>query len=207
MIHKFLNAKHWQLFMLTFGIPFLLQIVASISMFRSFDSNDSMGFVTAFLIFPLIVFFNLGCTFGWLWSLGIGLQKYIPAEYSIKTKRFRIFFWVPVVYLLFVVTLIGTSIYGISIDNHAIGGIVGKLLFLIIPLHLFSMFCTFYLLYFVSKTFKTIELRRTVSFSDFIGEFFMIWFLPFGIWLIQPRINKLVSQTDHNQHLMQMRQQ
>ena len=89
--------------------------------------------------------------------------------------------------------MIGTIFYGISTGDNAIGGVFGKMLFFVVPLHLFSMFCMFYLLYFVSKTLKTVELKREVTFSDFLGEFFMIWFFPFGIWIIQPRINKLVN--------------
>jgi hypothetical protein len=56
------------------------------------------------------------------------------------------------------------------------------------------MFCIFYTLYFVAKTFKTVELQREVKFSDFAGEFFMIWFYPIGIWIIQPKINKMIEE-------------
>jgi hypothetical protein len=66
---------------------------------------------------------------------------------------------------------------------------------IIIPLHLFSMFCIFYCLYFVSKTFKTAELQRQTTFSDFAGEFFLLWFYPVGIWIVQPKINKMVEST------------
>ena len=66
----------------------------------------------------------------------------------------------------------------------------------IIPLHLFAMFCLFYCLYFVSKTFKTAETQRKVAFGDFAGEFFMLWFFPIGIWIIQPKINKMVDEVD-----------
>ena len=47
-------------------------------------------------------------------------------------------------------------------------------------------------MYFVAKTFKTAELQRKVSFSDFAGDFFLVWFLPIGIWIIQPKINRMV---------------
>ena len=59
--------------------------------------------------------------------------------------------------------------------------------------HILSMFGIFYSLYFVAKTFKTVELQREVTFSDFAGEFFMIWFFPIGIWVIQPKINKMIN--------------
>jgi len=72
-------------------------------------------------------------------------------------------------------------------------GLLGGIFAIIIPLHLFSMFCIFYTLYFVAKTFKTVELQREVKFSDFAGEFFLIWFYPIGIWIIQPKINKFIE--------------
>jgi hypothetical protein len=56
-------------------------------------------------------------------------------------------------------------------------------------------------LYFVAKTFKTVELQREVSFSDFVGEFFMIWFYPVGIWIIQPKINKMIEEQSKEQNL------
>jgi putative effector of murein hydrolase LrgA (UPF0299 family) len=64
----------------------------------------------------------------------------------------------------------------------------------IIPIHLFAMFCIFYSLYFVAKTIKTVELQRAVTFSDFVLEFFLIWFYPIGIWIIQPQINKMIEE-------------
>jgi len=53
------------------------------------------------------------------------------------------------------------------------------------------MFCIFYSLYFIAKELKSVELQKPVTFSDFAGEFFLLWFFPIGIWIIQPRINKI----------------
>jgi uncharacterized membrane protein len=201
MINKFLNAKHWQLFTLMFGIPILLQIVTMISMFANIDSNgnpDPTGMLNMMKIFPIIMLLYVGLFFCWFWSIGIGLQKYLPTDINMKTKKFKIFFFIPLIYILFFLSIIGTTFYGISSGNNAVGGIVGKMLFIVIPMHLFSMFCMFYLLYFVSKTIKTTELERNVTFSDFIGEFFMIWFFPIGIWFIQPRLNKIVNEKSTN---------
>ncbi|RNC86368.1 MAG: hypothetical protein ED556_08730 [Winogradskyella sp.] len=196
MINKFLNAKHWQLFTLMFGIPILLQIVIMISVFSNTDLTgpEPYGVLNLMKVFPIIMILYVGLFFGWFWSIGIGLQKYIPTDIKMKIKKFKIFFFIPLIYILFLIAIIGTSFYGVSSGNNAVGGIVGKMLFIVIPMHLFSMFCTFYLLYFTSKTIKTTELERNVTFSDFIGEFFMIWFFPIGIWFIQPRINKIINE-------------
>jgi hypothetical protein len=65
---------------------------------------------------------------------------------------------------------------------------------LIFPLHLISMFCVFYCLYFVTKVIKTVERQEKVSFGDCLGDFFLIWFFFIGIWIIQPRINALYQK-------------
>ena len=73
MINKFLNAKHWQLFTLMFGIPILLQIVTMISMFSNIDSNgnpDQTGMLNMMKIFPIIMFLYVGLFFGWFWYFG-----------------------------------------------------------------------------------------------------------------------------------------
>ena len=49
------------------------------------------------------------------------------------------------------------------------------------------------MLYFCSKTIKTVELQKEVFFGEFIGDFFGLWFYPIGIWFIQPKINKLAK--------------
>jgi len=200
MIKRFLKAKHWQLFILMFGIPIIFQIFIMTSMFSNMDTNgnsDPTAMFDSFKLFPIIMFLYTGLFFGWFWSIAHGLREYIPTEYRMKLKKFKIFFFIPLLYILFCVTLIGTTFYGISSGDNAAGGIVGKMLFVILPLHLFSMFSIFYQLYFASKTIKTAELQREVTFSDYLGEFFMIWFFPIGIWVIQPKINRIVNSKNN----------
>jgi hypothetical protein len=84
-------------------------------------------------------------------------------------------------------------------SNISTGGQPNPAIFaLIVPLHLFSMFCIFYCLYFNAKALKTVEWQRPVTFSDFAGEFFLIWFFPIGVWIIQPRLNKLFDTNNDN---------
>jgi len=66
----------------------------------------------------------------------------------------------------------------------------------VFPLHIFSMFCIFYAMWFISKAIKTIEFQKPVSFSDYAGEFFLLWLFPVGIWIIQPKINKINEKID-----------
>ena len=83
---------------------------------------------------------------------------------------------------------IGGLVPGIETNGFQKGG---WFVVIILPLHLFSMFCIFHSAYFVAKTIKIAELQRKVGFSDFLGEFFLLWFYIIGIWVLQPKVNKL----------------
>ena len=199
---RFLRAKHWQLFLLTFGIPMIFQFIMMGTMFASIGSGappDPTTFFSFFSVFPVLMIIFVGTFFGWFWSIAIGLQNKIPANIKMKTGLFKIFFFIPITYMLLFSIGIATAMTGLSGmssrgEEPNIGLVLGSMA-IIIPLHLFSMFCIFYCLYFVSKTFKTVELQRETTFSDFAGEFFLIWFYPIGIWIIQPKINKMVDET------------
>lgn len=109
-----------------------------------------------------------------------------------KVTKFKIFFFTPIVYMLIFISFFNSFMGETGIElTPAIGGGFFAIVFV---LHLFSMFCMLYVLYFVAKTFKTAELQKEVTFSDFAGEFFLIWFYPIGVWIIQPKINKIVEE-------------
>jgi hypothetical protein len=132
----------------------------------------------------------LGGFFGWFWAIAINLQRTLLDVLRLNTNKFKIFLFLPLIYMLiffvFLDSIMGTTIENGSGPNPAIFA-------LIFTIHLFAMFCIFYCLYFVAKVFKTVELQRKVTFSDFAGEFFMIWFFPIGIWIVQPKINKMIE--------------
>ena len=200
MTEKFLKAKHWQLFLLTFGIPMIYQFIMMGSMMSNIrsESNPEPTMISDYMkFFPIIMIFYMGVLFGWFWSVSIGLQRKIPESIKIKTKKFKIFFFIPLVYIFFLSLLIGGIFSGIMQDGtEPSGGTIGGMAVIIVPLHLLSMFGIFYTLYFVAKTFKTVELQREVSFGDFAGEFFMLWFYFIGIWILQPKINKMSEKSN-----------
>ncbi|MDX2245534.1 MAG: hypothetical protein SF052_02075 [Bacteroidia bacterium] len=187
MVSTFLKAKHWQLFLLTFGIPLILELALMATMIANRGNDTDLSFMFAYAkIFPIIMVLFMGVWFGWFWSVAIGLQPRVPEDVVMKVNKFKVFFFTPLIYILLLATVFSLFTTG----NGRNPGIFA----LIVPLHLFSIFCMFYILYFVSKTIKTVELQREVSFSDFAGEFFMIWFFPIGIWIVQPKINKMVRE-------------
>ena len=183
-----LKLKHWQPFLLLMVIPILFQI----GMFAAvFISNDPL---MMFRLFPIVMILFMGIFFGWFYALGTNLHKKLPDTVHMNLRLFKIFLFIPVAYMsLFMVFMINmfSGIIGGEEPNVAI-------FMLIFPLHLFSMFCIFYCLYFNAKSLKSVELQKPVTSNDFAGEFFLIWFFPVGIWFLQPRINKLFEETEQN---------
>jgi hypothetical protein len=164
-------------------------------MFSEFDPESNPNpenVMDIFQVFPIIMILFTDVFFGWFWSIAIGLQKKIPQEVKMKVKKFKIFFFIPLLYITFLMIYMG----GIFSVWEGTNGFLnsGWIVAIILPLHLFSMFCIFYSLYFVAKTIKTAELQRKVGFGDFAGEFFLLWFYFIGIWIIQPKVNKLYGK-------------
>lgn len=199
MIQFFLRLKHWQLFIVMLGLPIIYQLYFIFEIFGSrTQPMEVVGeegvtqvlneryFHFDFLPYVLILFSLV--FFGWFWSIAIGLQKNIPVEIEMKVKRFKVLFIIPLVYTVVFMVFIGglfSGIFTYGFSNST------WFLVIILPLHLFSIFCIFHTIYFVAKTIRTAELQRVVTFGDFAGEFFLLWFYIIGIWIIQPKVNRL----------------
>ena len=189
-IMKFLLLlKHWQLFILTLGAPIIMQIVLIVTTITSEDPFSD--FATIIFIIPITMILVMIIFFGWFYAMGTNLHKKLPESEKMNLTKFKIFLFIPLIYILaicfFIVFVINYTITNEVTPNFALFGFI-------IPVHLFSMFCIFYCLYFNAKALKAVELQRPVKFGDFAGEFLLIWFYPIGIWIIQPRINKLFKE-------------
>ncbi|MBW1297915.1 hypothetical protein [Aquimarina litoralis] len=191
MINFFLKAKHWQLFIIMLGIPLVFQAYFMFNMFAEFEREShphTEEFMSIFTIFPIMMILFTAVFFGWFWSIAIGLQKNIPQGVTMKIKKFKAFFFIPLIYINFQMVYMTGVFSGMGINDVASSG---WMVAIILPLHLFSMFCIFYSMYFVAKTIKTAELQRNTRFEDFAAEFFLLWFYFIGIWIIQPKVNRL----------------
>jgi hypothetical protein len=166
-MNLFLRAKHWQIFTLIFGSIILSDLVIVFSAF-----------------FNLLY---LATYFGWIYSLAIEMQKMVSATVKMKVIPFKIFFFIPTIYIVLI--LVVTEFFSKSFGDPFFGP-YGAIVW---PVHLISMFCMLYCFYFVAKTIKTVELQSAVTFGDFFLEFLLVWFFPIGLWILQPRINKLIE--------------
>lgn len=176
-----LRIKHWQLFCLYLPIPILIVIAGMIAA-AAMESYTVM--ISAFVLATSI---HGIAQLGWMFQVALFCNKKLPPEVHMNLNVFRFFFFFPLMYFAAFFGFISIKVYTEDFGNlfHFL---------MIIPLHLFAMFCIIFITYFVAKSIKTVELQRKVTFGDFVGEFFLIMFFVVGIWILQPKINNLAEQ-------------
>lgn len=207
MINSIHKSKHWQIFILLIGVPIIAQLImmviimSNVSTFPANQEPDPKDFAAIFYIFPIIMLLILAVTVSWNWSVGVGLQKYIPETYRLKTGLYKVCVILPP--LILVLSFFGFAFVMDDVLTAADKGheptitdlnTFGLFFLFFVVFSILSFVANIYVIYFTAKTFKTAELQQPVAFSDFIGEFFMVWFLFVGIWMIQPKINAITQK-------------
>ena len=196
---KLLTLKHWQLFGLLFVVPMIFQSVIMGSDITNINPIEMLG---GSLIAMILSF---GLFFRWVYALGTNLHKKLPDTATMNLTFFKIFFFIPFVYMLYIPVFLIVRLIDISYSALVYGAKAPSFaskdfLFLF---SLISFSCLIYCIYFNAKALKTVEKQKAVTFSDFAIEFFLICFFLIGLWIIQPRINKLFVTTiesDNNQN-------
>lgn len=161
-----LTAKHWQVFLVVIFGLFLTS-------FRLVDyptitvTLNTIGFLVYFL-WPMLV--------------ARGLQDYLPPRITLSDTFFLINGFLSMATILGI--LVFTDGQGMTFTGLA-------------ALPMFYVFFAFlYYLAFPGRTLRTIENKRDADFGDYFSDFFLVLFLPIGIWLLQPRINNVVEEGD-----------
>jgi len=171
----FLRAKSWEIFLLLFGI----MAVSQIAVVASMQPATGQDFGKGLLLFGFLTVLFMFCFSGWFWAMGLFLNSIVQVGLRPSVGFFRFALIYPILYL---------PIFMISFPQRP------AMLAVILPLHLLAMFCMFYLLNFVSKNLVLAETGRNVTFYDYAGPFFLLWFFPIGVWIVQPRINRLYAE-------------
>ena len=194
IIERILKAKHWQIFILILVLPLIIEVFIMPDLLARESVNDFR------MIMAIRIILLVGGAFVWFWSIAIGLQKKMNIALKMKTRKFKVYFFITFLYFVLILGFLGLG-QGFSIGSDIYygqapsGGFIGGVVGLIVPL-LFPIYCLFYFFYFTSKSIKTFELNSTIKISDYIGFFFGIWFLPIGIWIIQPKVNRLIQNNE-----------
>ncbi len=185
-----LKAKHWQVFLVLFAMPYLLQIMIIPS---DIEPENMQSFV--FIMIPFTLYYLIS-NLTWYWAVGIRLLKKTPEEIAPKSILFKIsIIGVAMVYAsVFAVMIrlfdIISQILNETLEPEKILPIAGILLILMLML----LICFTYIFVFTARSIYTAETQEKAKFTNYIAEFFLVWFLPVGVWFLQPRINKIVRE-------------
>jgi hypothetical protein len=179
----FIRAKHWQVFAL-----FALCWSAVIGlMIRSVVAGPEKLFENLLPSFALLEVAAILLAI-WIWSIGEMLTLVVPGPLRLKVGRFRFAvaftpFYLPVFATFFIGMNLRLSVRLVLVSYACV--------FL---LHFIAIFCQVYSWYFISKSLALAERLRRVTFLDYQAYLLSLWFLPVGIWFIQPRINRLYGR-------------
>ena len=221
-MNTFLKCKHWQLFGLLVCSYFAFQIAGTTTVVLSqgeikqltehhyfifktskvissqetandvstVGSSQRNKVVTVTRYSPMVILF-IAILFGWFYAVGVNLNKKLSNVVKMNLIKFKWIFFILITYmLLFYVFVYFVFFKSVSNGIEPNFGIFAA----IIPLYLFPIFCFLYCICFIAKSLKAVELQRPVALSDYVWEFLLFLFFPIGVWLIQPRINKIFSE-------------
>jgi len=162
------TLKHWQIFVIALGI------------FLTIDSIDLAG--RSELVDDILYLAFIGANFGWILVLGSVL-------FRLKSPRYK------TAYLTFMASgliLIGVvAVLKLSATDKEMMELMDqnpmiRWGFVIVTLISFSIINSFPV-----RLLKIIETGDDVDINDYFGDIFLLIFWPIGIWIIQPRLNRL----------------
>lgn len=176
---RLLQLRHWQLFLISWG-P--LTIFFALLLIRPTVIGETL--LVWVILFPIV----LMNSFAWVWSIVKVLSPTISPDDRPNSKLFKICFWVPAVYAFYIVGFLYFSFFVRKVQS-----LNAELeLKVHIGLTIVSVMCIAYGLLFIAKTVRTAELRRNLTVFEYSPDFVLMVFAPIGLWIIQPRLNRLV---------------
>ena len=123
--------------------------------------------------------------FGWLLSLGISANWRVKKDLRESTKL-AVGSAVLVSAYILVTTLFIPKNYTPS------DGGTSSLFFW--SFHVLMMAAIVYVFAFTARNITMAEKQSPIAFSDYSGPFFLFWFYPIGVWLVQPRSNRIAMR-------------
>lgn len=214
----FLRSKHWLLF-IPIALPTLLsygfqgvygaelqqmQLDPDSVDFSSLDLYDYSSYVYGYILVLLVGGFT---QLGWLWTIGNDLHDRLTEGFNLKPKTFQVTIAVSGFFLLLMAFAIhqGFNWFADSLPVWIEGDGLGEEQGMDLMKTVFTYFAGFFLLgliafgcqiysvIYVGKTLKSIELGRPAKGGEFAGYSILSYLLIIGIWILQPKVNRLME--------------
>lgn len=177
------RRKAWQVFAGLIVPLVVLQLATTARMVQDMAHPPDLAQFDALMRESILeAFVMLGLFFSWLVSVGWVANLKIEAVPRPKT----VWYFAAAIYAPAYAALAGCF--------FTASAVVGGIPFFVVPMHLLAMVAIFYVLGFTAKNLILAERQSPVSFFDYSGPFFLMWFFPIGVWFVQPRVNRLVAR-------------
>jgi len=132
---------------------------------------DSSYWILTFLLYDFTLV-------GWIYSIG-KIANNMNSKNKIENYHENLWF------ILFYISFIPFGYF-----SHSKIPSNGLLMF---ASTLFGGFSAFKLINFSAKAVKQNEINKELKFTDYLNEFLLIACIPIGIWIIQPKMNKIIK--------------
>src|SRR5579862_698750 len=172
----FLRAQAWQIFFIVVGVFAVGQIAFLNSITGAF--NEPFGATTQRLPLEVIAATCSSAGFFWLWFLGTSLNSLAHPN---RRRSIRLFALALMISVFYAVVLC------ISAQNPRVLNRIGLLAVV-------AAISSFYMVRFVARAFLFAETGKDPLGYEYIATFLLLVFFPFGIWVLQPRINELYAE-------------
>lgn len=174
-MYRLLKITAYQLLLLLIGVPFALILLLALL-------EGLIDFPIAFAATPFMLLFCMIICFGWHLAATTFLSDKLGQSKDLNL--FKIALICLFVYVLMSGLLIFFTDLDVTIYNF------------FIVIKLLATVGYFYCLAFIAKKLNQIEYKRTLKLSDWIYDMLALFIFPVGIFVIQPRINSLMSQSE-----------
>jgi hypothetical protein len=122
---------------------------------------------------------------GWFYAVGRNLYRIRPDGARL---RFGWFVFHLVYFLIYSIVLLFLSLS--LLDAKNVTAVIDEA-WALLPFHILAVVSACSIVAFVSRALVSVELRQHVPFGIYSGTFLLLFFFPFGIWIVQPRVQAI----------------
>ncbi|KAB2813889.1 hypothetical protein [Phaeocystidibacter luteus] len=227
-----LKLKHWQLFSIIYGGPFIVstgvvvfmlgKIFAAVQQIEP-GTPDEQKFQQIFGVYADVMpYFIIPILFSavliyWRQKVVDYASKTLKEAYKYPKGLFRVALWAPFLLAIlvflwmpgffrelseFVTEVESNSIQGEELPPSFVFKFLGTWI-LLAPISLVLSIGQLWTYLETARAIRSIEVGRRVSAGEVVGEFFLNWFFFIGVWILQPKINKF-DVTEKDPYLKEM---
>ena len=190
-MRQMLIWPHWRVFLYTMAVPLAFFVFGLFELITDFSLGNFSVLRDDIYSVILLALVNLLLA-AWKWTVGHALFQRLPAGMAMNLSLFQASILIPVVY-----DWVHVGMIALGVNQFEAMDVFASLNCVV------ALF-TLYTFHFMAKALIAVELNRPAPIRQYLGTFFLFLFLFIGIWLLQPRINRIFANEDGiEQHLIE----